>query len=71
VGVATEILFMITLGVIVLGPKRLHSIMGYVARAKTELESATRSLKSQLGAELDEPVPTGKTSCSHESGDDQ
>jgi Sec-independent protein translocase protein TatA len=71
VGVGTEILFMITLGLVVLGPKRVHSMMGHVARAKTELESATRSLKSQLGAELDEPVPTGKTSCSHESGDGQ
>ena len=52
-GVGTEILFMITLGLVVLGPKRLHSMMGHVARAKAELENATRSLKSQLGAELD------------------
>jgi Sec-independent protein translocase protein TatA len=71
VGVGTEILFMITLGLVVLGPKRLHSMMGYVARAKAELKNATRSLKSQLGAELGEPIRTGKTSCSHESGDDQ
>jgi Sec-independent protein translocase protein TatA len=71
VGVGTEILFMITLGLVVLGPKRLHSMMGHVARAKAELESATRSLKSQLGAELDEPIRTGETSCSHESGDGQ
>jgi Sec-independent protein translocase protein TatA len=28
VGVGTEILFMITLGLVVLGPKRLHSMMG-------------------------------------------
>ena len=69
-GVGTEILFMITLGLIVLGPKRLHSMMGHVARAKAELENATRSLKSQLGAELNEPIRNGKTS-SHESGEDQ
>jgi Sec-independent protein translocase protein TatA len=71
VGVGTEILFMIMLGLIVLGPKRLHSMMGHVARAKAEFENATRSLKSQLGAELDEPLRNGKTSCSHESGEDQ
>ena len=38
---------------LVLGPKRLHTLLGYVARAKAEFEEATRSFKSQLGAELD------------------
>jgi Sec-independent protein translocase protein TatA len=61
---------MITFGLIVLGPKRLHSMMGHVARAKTELESATRSLKSQLGAELNEPIRNPKTDGAHESGED-
>jgi Sec-independent protein translocase protein TatA len=71
VGVGTEILFMITLGLVVLGPKRLHSMMGQVARAKAELENATRSLKSQLGAEPNEPLRNPKTEGSHESGEDQ
>jgi Sec-independent protein translocase protein TatA len=69
VGVGTEILFMITLGLVVLGPKRLHSMMGYVARAKAELKNATRSLKSQLGAELDGPLPDPKTGGAHEPGE--
>jgi Sec-independent protein translocase protein TatA len=71
VGVGTEILFMITLGLVVLGPKRLHSMMGHVARAKAELENATRSLKSQLGAELNEPLRNPKTDGALESGEDQ
>ena len=70
-GFGTEILFMITLGLVVLGPKRLHSMMGHVARAKAELENATRSLKSQLGAELNEPLRSPKTDGAHESGEDQ
>jgi Sec-independent protein translocase protein TatA len=53
VGFGTGILFMLTLGLVVLGPKRLHAMLGQVARAKAELENATRGIKSQLGAELD------------------
>jgi Sec-independent protein translocase protein TatA len=62
---------MITLGLVVLGPKRLHSMAEHVARAKAELEDATRSIKSQLGAELDGPLRNPKTDCAHESGEDQ
>lgn len=70
-GFGTEILFMTTLGLVVLGPKRLHSMMGHVARAKAELESATRSLQSHLGAELSDPLRDLKTDSSRESGEDQ
>jgi uncharacterized repeat protein (TIGR03803 family) len=41
VGFGTEILFMLLLGLLVLGPKRLHAMLGHVARAKAELENAT------------------------------
>jgi Sec-independent protein translocase protein TatA len=40
VGFGTEILFMLMLGLVVLGPKRLHTMLGHVARAKAELENA-------------------------------
>ena len=70
-GVGTEILFMTTLGLVVLGPKRLHTMLGHVMRAKSELENATRGIKSQLGAELNAPLRNAITSCSHESGEDQ
>jgi Sec-independent protein translocase protein TatA len=53
VGFGTEILFILMLGLVVLGPKRLHAMLGHVARAKSELENAARGMKSQLTAELD------------------
>jgi Sec-independent protein translocase protein TatA len=52
-GFGTEILFILMLGLLVLGPKQLYAMLGRVARAKAELENATRGLESQLGAELD------------------
>jgi Sec-independent protein translocase protein TatA len=66
VGLGTEILFILTLGLLVLGPKQLHTVLKHVARAKVELENATRGLKSQLAAELDAAPGDGKTD-SHES----
>lgn len=50
-GFGTELLFLIALGLVVLGPKRLHSVLSYVARAKAEFEKATREIKSQVLAE--------------------
>ena len=48
----TEILFMLVLGTLLLGPKRLRTMLGHVARAKAQLQTASRSFKSQLEAEL-------------------
>ncbi len=64
-GFGMEILFVLMLGLLVLGPKRLHTMLVYVARAKAELENATRGLKSQLAAELDAASEAGTTDCSH------
>jgi len=41
-------------------------MLRHVARAKAELENATRGIKSQLGAELDAAPRDGKTDCSLE-----
>ena len=65
-GFGTELLFILMLGLVVLGPKRLHAMLGHVARAKAELENATRGIKSQLGAELDAAHHEGKTETSRE-----
>ena len=70
-GFGTEILFMLLLGLVVLGPKRLHAMLGHVARAKAELENATRGIKSQLAAEVDAAPRISKTDCSHEMAGDQ
>jgi len=71
VGFGTEILFILMLGLLVLGPKRLHTLLGHVARAKAQFEAASRSLKSQLAAELDATHHEGGTDASHESVGDQ
>ena len=68
-GVGTEILFMIMLGLMVLGPKRLHTMLAHVARARAKFEDVSRGFKSQLAAELD-ASPDGKTDRSHESARD-
>jgi Sec-independent protein translocase protein TatA len=70
-GFGTEILFILMLGLLVLGPKRLHAMLGHVARAKAELENATRGMKSQLATELDAAPRDSKTNRSHESVGDQ
>ena len=60
-GFGSEILFVMALGLVVLGPKRLHTLLGQVARAKAQLEEAGREFKSQLGSELDLAARDSKT----------
>ena len=64
-GFGMEILFVFILGLLILGPKRLHTILVHAAKAKVELENASRGLRSQLAAELDAARGPGKTGCSH------
>jgi sec-independent protein translocase protein TatA len=66
VAFGTEILFMLMLGLVVLGPKRLQAMLGHVVRAKAELEKATRGIKSQLSAEFDAAPRNGKNDRSVE-----
>ena len=51
---ALELLFLLFLGLLILRPKRLRGMLARIARAKAELENATRSLTSRLAAELDD-----------------
>lgn len=53
-GFGTEILLFAGLGYVVLGPKRMHALVGRVAKAKADFDKATQELKSQLAAELEE-----------------
>jgi Sec-independent protein translocase protein TatA len=71
VGLGTEILFVLMLGLLVLGPKQLHTLLGRVARAKAQFEEASRGFKSQLAAEFDAAHREGKTETSHELVGDQ
>jgi Sec-independent protein translocase protein TatA len=71
VGFGTEILFVLVLGLLVLGPKRLYTILGHVARAKAQFEEASRGLKSQLGTELEAGHREVKADGSHDLVKDQ
>ena len=69
-GLGSEILFILMLGLLVLGPKQLHALLGHVARAKAQFEEASRSFKSQLAAELEAAQQEdGETAASHELGE--
>ena len=70
-GFGTEILFMLLLGLVVLGPKRLQTMLAQVARAKAEFEDASRGFKSQLAAELNAVTRESQTDSAHESVGDQ
>jgi Sec-independent protein translocase protein TatA len=59
------------LGLLVLGPKQLHTLLGHVGRAKAQLEEASRGFKSQLAAELDPTHHEGETDASQELAEDQ
>ena len=65
-GLGAEVLFIIIVGLLVLGPKKLHALLGHVARAKAQFEEASRGFKSQLAAELDATHPEEKTHISRE-----
>jgi len=71
VGFGTELLFLVALGLVVLGPKRLHAVLGHVARAKAEFEEASRGFKSQLAAELDATHVKQQTDVSQKLVEDE
>ena len=66
-GFGTEILFMLVLGFLLLGPKRLPTILGHLARAKHQFEKASRGLRSQLEAELEVEHRNGQTDSAQET----
>ena len=66
-GLGTEILLLLMLGFLVLGPKQLRTFLGHVVRAKAQFEEASRGFKSQLAGELDATHQEGETNPSHKS----
>jgi Sec-independent protein translocase protein TatA len=71
VGFGTEILFILMLGLLILGPKQLHTLLEHVARAKAQFESASRGFKSQLATELGAARGQEETDASHQLRGDQ
>jgi Sec-independent protein translocase protein TatA len=48
----TELLLGVGLGFLILGPKRMHEMLGQLGRAKAQFDKASRGIKSQLAAEF-------------------
>jgi Sec-independent protein translocase protein TatA len=71
VGLGTEILFILMLGLLVLGPKQLHTLLGHLARARAQFEEVSRGFKSQFAAELEATHREGQTDVSNELAGDQ
>jgi len=71
VGFGTEMLFVLILGLLVLGPKRLHNMLAHAARAKADFDRASRGFKSQLAAELDTVPREANTDASDELFEEQ
>jgi Sec-independent protein translocase protein TatA len=59
-GFGTELPLFLALGFVVLGPKRMHAMLGHVARAKAKFESARRGITSQVAAEAKGTPQDGK-----------
>jgi Sec-independent protein translocase protein TatA len=68
VGFGIEILFLLVLGLLMLGPKRMPAIIKNVARAKAQFESATRNFKSQLRTEPEGQLGGGDADFPREGG---
>jgi Sec-independent protein translocase protein TatA len=63
---SSEILLISMRGLLVLGPKHLHTLLGHLARVKAQLEEASRGFESQLAVELDASHQGGQTDASPE-----
>jgi Sec-independent protein translocase protein TatA len=51
--VGAELLVGLALAFVVLGPKRMHSMLGQVGRAKAQFDKVSREIKAQLAKELE------------------
>jgi len=59
-GLGTELPLLLALGFVVLGPKRMQTMLGHAARAKAELHKAICGFKSQLAGEVKATLQHGR-----------
>ena len=52
-GFGTELLLAVALGFLILGPKRMHSLLVQLGRAKNEFQKMSAGIKKELSANLD------------------
>ena len=59
-GFGGEMIFLIGLGYVLLGPQRMRTVLQHVARVKREFQQTQYDLRSQLSSSLDrEPKDPG------------
>lgn len=58
-GFGSGIFFFLGLGVLVLGPKRLHVLIGHMARARARFQEIAETFKFEVVEELDREHPEG------------
>jgi Sec-independent protein translocase protein TatA len=68
VGFGTDILFILALGFLFLGPKQLPAILRQIARAKAQFESASQNLKLQLDAQVDKQSHPERVNSAERTG---
>ena len=69
-GFGMEILFVLVLGLLVLGPKRMHSMLAHVAAVKAQFENSASGFKSRLAAELADTDPVAGADSPREAVDE-
>ena len=70
-GFGSELLFVVALGLLLLGPKRLNLVLRQLARVKAELLEASRNFKSQITTELEASHSNHAGDGSNETSGDQ
>jgi Sec-independent protein translocase protein TatA len=64
----TELPLLLALGFVVLGPKRMQTMLGHVARAKAELHQASRRIRFQFPGEIEAALQNGRNDDETSSG---
>ena len=52
-GFGTEVLLLVVVGFLVLGPKRMQEVVRQVASVKAKLSQTSREIQSQFAAEIE------------------
>jgi Sec-independent protein translocase protein TatA len=56
-GFGTEVLLLVVIGFLVLGPKRMHEVVRQAASLKAKLQQSTREITSSLAADIEGDNP--------------
>ena len=67
-GLGTELPLLLALGFVVLGPKRMQTMLGHVAQAKAELHTAIYGVRSELPAEAKGVLQDSKNDAETHNG---